>query len=185
MIFRNKFLAVLVFAFAVSSCSSNQKSERENLSEIYSDTMAYEFSYGSRGNIDYCKNGPLTISSLTENYPFEEDDWESRKRVFPELEQKTWENFLQVNSQPMLFPSDLDLKCEYALLDVKENLPDWSRENCIDINYFSQIGFNSHKTQALVYRGASCGDFAYGNLYFAELIDDHWVVTDMAELFIT
>ena len=169
----------------LSSCSFSQKSEQESMSEIYSDVMAYEFSYGSRGNIDYCKDGELTISSLTENHPFDDNSWEWASNNFPQLEQKTWGNFLQVNSQSIPFPSDLDLGCKYTLLDVKQNPPDWSRENCVGIDYFSQIGFNSHNNQALVYRSVSCGDFGVGYLYFAELIDGHWIVTDRADVFIT
>ena len=177
----------LSIIFLLSSCSLRRKSESEIMSEIYSDVMAYEFSLGSRGNIDYCQAGDLVISSLTvtEVFPFDRSDWERSKRVFPRLEQETWENFVQVSSEQVPFPADLDLGCMYTLLDVKQNPPDWSRENCIGIEYFSQIGFNSRKNQALVYREATCGDFGFSNLYFAELVDGRWIVTDMAEGYIT
>jgi hypothetical protein len=173
----------------LSSCSVSDKSERESMSEIYSDVMAYEFSLGSRGHIDYCKAGDLVISSLTvtEVFPFHRSDWARAKRVFPRLERGTWENFVQVSSEQVPFPADLDLGCMYTLLDVKQNPPNRSREDCIGIEYFSQIGFNSRKNQALVYREATstCGDFGFSNLYFAELIDGHWIVTEIDEGYIT
>ena len=178
-------LVTIWIIFFLSSCSFRQKSEQEVMSEIYSDALAYEFSLGSRGNIDYCNAGELVISSLTDDYPFDEDNWQWASNNFPQLERETWESFLQVSSQQISFPIDLDLGCKYTLLDVKQNPPDWSRENCVGIEYFSQIGFDSRKNQALVFRASSCGDFAYGNLYFAEIIDGHWKVTDMAEVFIT
>ena len=83
------------------------------------------------------------------------------------------------------FPKDLSLGCKYTLLDVEKNPPEWSLNNCVGIYYFSQIGFNSNMSQALVYRAWSCDGFAYGNLYYAEIVDNHWKVTDMAEVVIT
>jgi hypothetical protein len=185
MIFSKKIFAAAGIIIFLVSCSLSQKTEREIMSEIYSDSLAYEFSLGSRGNINYCKDGDLVISSLTDDYSFDEDSWQWASNNFPQLERETWETFLQVSSQQIPFPTDLDLGCQYTLLDVKQNPPDWSWENCVGVEYFSQIGFNSRKNQALVFRASSCGDFAYGNLYFAEVVDGHWKVTDMAEVFIT
>jgi hypothetical protein len=184
MTFIKTMYSSLSIIFLLSSCSLTSKSEHESMSEIYSDVMAYEFSLGSRGYIDYCSNGDLVVSSLTEEYSGNKD-WEGARRAFPKLEKETWENFVQVSTERMPFPTDLDLGCAYTLLDVETNPPGWSRENCIGIEYFSQIGFNSHNNQALVWRSVSCGDFGFGNMYFAELIDGRWIVTEISEGFIT
>src|SRR5215207_9815984 len=105
----------LTIVFLLSSCSTIQKSDRESMSEIYSDVMAYEFSLGSRGYIDYCKSGDLVVSSLTQDYSGS-TDWEGASRAFPKLEKETWENFVQVSAERVAFPTDLDLGCTYTLL---------------------------------------------------------------------
>ena len=155
------------------------------MSEIYSDSMAYEFSLGSRGNIDYCRDGDLTISSLTDNYPFDEEDWQWVSKNLPQLDKETWKDFVRVNSWQVPFPNNLDLGCKYTLLDVEKNPPEWALNNCVGVYSFSQIGFNSNMSQALVYHVWSCGYFAYGNLYYAEIVDNLWKVTNMVEVVIT
>jgi len=178
--------AVFGIILTLSSCLLHQKSEREIMSETYSSAMNYDLLYGIiGGDMDYCRGGQLTLSSLTVENSFHQDSWQYAKNNFPQLEQQTWENFLQVNSRQIPFPSDLDFDCEYTLLEVEQNPPDWSRESFACIYYFSQIGFNSRKNQALVYRGVDCNDFAYGSYFFAEIIDGTWTVTDMADVFVT
>ena len=125
----------------------------------------------------------LTISSFTEDSrTVTTSDWKTAKHYFPQLEQETWENYLQVNAQQIPFPSDLDLGCKYTLLDLKQNPPEPSMENCSVINSFSQIGFNSRKDQALVSFAQSCGWYSCGSFYFAELIDGHWIVKGLDEV---
>ena len=172
------------FLLLLCSCSLTQKSDRDSMSEIYSDVMAYEFSYGHRGYLDYCENDNMIVSSLTDDYSVRMG-WETASIDFPKLEKETWDNFVEVNAKQIPFPADLELGCKYTLLDVEIDPPGWSRENCVSVEYFSQIGFNSRKNQAVVWRSASCGDFAFGNTYFAELIDGHWIVTEISEGFIT
>ena len=166
-------LVTIMLIILLSSCSLNLESEHEIKSEIYS------------GLIDYGKSGNLVISSLTESQPFDKKDWQWASNIFPQLEKETWENFLQVNSQQVPFPNNLDLDYEYTLLDVEKNPPDWSQENCVEIHYFSQIGFNSSRTQALVSSTSDYYDVTYGNLYYLERIDGSWKVADMAEGFIS
>ncbi len=162
-----------MFIVLLSSCSINLKSEHEIKSEIYS------------GLIDYGKNRDIVIGSLTEAHPFDKKDWQWASNNFPQLEKETWEEFLRVNSQQISFPNNLDLDYKYTLLDVEKNPPDWSQENRVEIYYFSQIGFNSNMTQALVSRASDYYDVTYGNLYYLEVDVGYWKVTDMAEGFIS
>ncbi len=172
--------AAMAILILLSSCSLNQKSEKEVTSEIYSEVMTYGFSKSGSMNYDYCKEGSLVFSPNTEvastvttNTP----NWETANNHFPKLERETWDNFLQVNSQQVPFPKDLDLGCKYTLLDVAPNQP---MENCVVVDDFSQIGFNSSKNQALVSFGQSCDFYSCSSLYFVELIGEHWVVTNLA-----
>ena len=184
MSLRKIILISTIINILLASCSLSQKSEDEVVSEIYSEVLAYGFSYGSpygdgSGNFDYCETGALSISPRTEDFRTVVTNWQQAKDYFPELEQETWENFLQVNSQSAPFPSNLHLGCTYELVDVPPNQP---MEDCVVVNYFSQIGFNASKNQALVSYGQSCGFYGCSSLYFAELIEGHWVVIDLDEI---
>ncbi len=168
--------------FLLCSCSFGKKSELETQSEIYSRVMAHGFSYSGSMDVNYCKDGMLTISSSTEDFRTVTANWETAKDYFPQLEQETWESFLQVNAQQIAFPTDLDLGCPYILLDIKQNPPNPPIENCSVVNFFSQIGLNSGKDHALVSYVQSCGWYSCGTLYFAELIDRHWDIKDFDEI---
>jgi hypothetical protein len=113
--------------------------------------MAYGFSDNGGENIDYCKDGDLTVSSIRQDFRTVSYDWQKVNGYFPQLERETWNNFLQVNSRQIPFPSDLDLGCKYTRLYVKQYSPDPAKENCLIINWFSQIGFNPRRDQAVLY----------------------------------
>ena len=179
MSFTKIILASTIIAILLSSCSLSQRSEKEVLSAIYSEVMAYGFSYSGSGHFDYCETGALNINPYTDDFRTVVNNWQTAQDYFPELEQETWENFLQVNAQSGPFLRNLDLGCKYTLVDVPPNQP---MENCVVVNHFSQIGFNASKNQALVSYGQSCGFYGCSSLYFAELIDGHWVVVDLDEI---
>ena len=150
-------------------------------SEIYSQVLSYGLSYTESANLDYCTGKELIISSLTEDFRTVTTNWETAKAFFPQLEQETWENFLQANAQQIPFPSDLDLGCKYTLLEIKPSLPEPATEDCPLVHFLSQIGFNARKDQALVSHVQSCGWYSCGSLYFVELKDGHWIVKNFDE----
>ncbi len=158
------------------SCSLKTETEKEIQSIIYPEVMLYRYSYPGDGKFDFCKDEGLIINSLTEDFRTVTNDWETAKSYFPQLEKETWENFLQLNIQQTPFPSDLDLGCKYTLVNIKSDLPEPFTEDCPVVFFFSQIGFNSRKSQALVSHLKSCGWYSCGALYFVELIDGHWTV---------
>lgn len=182
MKFSKAILVSAVIIFLLSSCSFGKKSEQETQSEIYSKAMSYGFSYIGSEDLDYCKDKGVIISSVTEDFRTVTTNWKTAKDYFPQLEQDTWENFLQINAQQIPFPSDLDLGCKYTLLDIKPSLPEPPTENCSVVHFLSQIGFNSRKDQALVSHVQSCGWYSCGSLYFAELKDGHWIVKNLDEV---
>ena len=179
MKFSKAILIAAAIIFVLSSCSLGKKTEQETQSEIYSRAMAYGFSYSGSENHDYCKGKSLIISSLTEDFRTVTTNWETAKAYFPQLEQETWESFLQVNAQQIPFPSDLDLGCKYTLVERKPSLPEPPTENCPIVHFLSQIGFNSRKDQALVSHVELCGWDSCGSLYLAELTDGHWIVKNL------
>ena len=155
------------------------KSEKELQSIIYSEVISYGYSDTEGEDFDYCKEGDLTISSFTEDFRTVTNDWETARDYFPQLEKETWENFLQLNNQQIPLPNDLDLGCKYALVNINPDLPEPFTEDCSVVYFFSQIGFNSRKNQALVSHVKSCGWYSCGALYFVEFIDNQWVVKDL------
>ncbi len=163
-----KLRVTIVIFFLISSCSIRQKSEQDVMSEIYSDIIF----------TDYCKDREVVVSSLTDDHPFDESDWQWVSKNFPELKRETWENFVQVNSQQMPFPNNLDLGCKYTLQDVKQNPSDSS----LMTYSFSQIGFDSSKNQALVFGFSSFAHSGSGSMYFVEIVDGHWKVTNVAQM---
>jgi len=169
-----KLLITIGLFFLILSCSIRQKSEQEVMSEIYSDII-----------FTACKDQEVVISSLTSSRSFDESDWQWISENFPKLKRETWENFVQVNSQQIPFPNDLELGCKYTLRDVKQNPPDFSREDPVWISSFSQIGFDSSKSQALVSQFSSFFSFAWPGsegMYFAEIVDGHWKVTNALQM---
>ena len=175
-------LVHILIILLLLSCSFGKKSEHENMSEIYSEVMAYGFSNDGGENIEYCKDGNLTVSSITQDIGPTSYDWQKVNGYFPQLERETWDNFLEVNSRQIPFPSDLDLGCQYTPISTKHYSGDPAKEKCLIINWFSQIGFNSRKDEAVVYYSRSCYFHDCNALYFAELIDNNWVVTDLDEV---
>jgi hypothetical protein len=170
-------LAVMLL---LSSCALSRKTERETISEIYSQTLAYEV-----GN--YCSNQILAINAKTSDYlalNFENDDWKWASFQLPSSQEITWEDLLQKNAESIAFPRDLELGCEYRMVDGEEQSHS-SYPNCTNTYEFSRVGFNESENQALVFLVISCGDFSYGNFYFLEFVDGKWKVTDMAEAVIT
>jgi hypothetical protein len=165
--------------FLLPSCSLKTETEKELQSTIYSEVILYSYSYPGDGKFDFCKDEGLIINSLTEDFRTVTNDWETAKSYFPQLEKETWENFLQLNIQQTPFPSDLDLGCKYTLVNIKSDLPEPFTEDCPVVFFFSQIGFNSRKSQALVSHLKSCGWYSCGALYFVELIDGQWSVKDL------
>ncbi len=180
-----KLLALITIFFILASCSISQNSDSEQVavSQIYTEIFLNDFS--PDGNSNYCKNIDLVVNSTTDNHNrwFERYDRQLASKPFSQLNQETWENYLQVISQPIPFPNDLNFGCKYTLRDLKQNPRDWSTESSLMIYSFSRIGFDSSKKQAFVSRFASFAHSGNGVIYFLELVDGHWKVIEAAKVF--
>jgi hypothetical protein len=177
------FLATIAIFFFLASCSIrlSPDSEQAAVSEIYTEIFRNDFSPDGKGI--YCENIDLVVNSITDNRRFEKYDWQWASKTFPQLKQETMENFVQVNSQPIPFPNDLNFGCKYTLRDLEQNPRDWATESSLMIYSFSRIGFDSSKKQAFVSRFVSFAHSGYGVVYFLEMVDGHWNVTKAVKVF--
>jgi len=179
---RRNILLALAILLTLCSCASGQKTERQTLSEIYSNILGYH-DWGIP--IIYCLHYDLNMHIGSTTYT--DPSWTNSKWIWaadelPGLEQETWENFVQVTSEPAAFPSDLKLGCRYTLRAEENADPYPPGKGHWDID-FSQVGFNKNRDQALAYfmrmwsgTATSIGG-GYGTLYLLELKNGIWTVT--------
>jgi hypothetical protein len=162
----------------------HQINERHAMAEIYSQVLAYRAKAGSHSIMDDCKTNGLHFSSRTNGYPqlVSERQQEFVDRL-PQLKIDTWENFVSENEDRKMMPLDLDLGCEYTIIEPKEN--DTADSSACPVLSFSRIGFNENRGQAFVYLGQYCAGWISGQFYLLNIVDNQWIViATMPALFI-
>jgi len=168
-------LLILTTVILLLSCSPVEKSEKERLSEIYSQAIRM---YRQGDPIRFCSEDNLSIHSLTDSYRMlEYQDWKTTVRYMPEVEEETWKSLLQVESQHVPISPDLDIGYHYVLVD------DVPSSTCT--YRFSQVGFNENQDQALVVLTVQYEDFYSGSLYLFKLVDGQWKAKEELLLWIT
>lgn len=137
---------------------------------------------------------PFTQGYLDSEYPEDREylyvlfyDLES---LAPTFSRETWSEFMQLNLDPYKMPPAIPLEPAYTFISNAEIETLWEEVNGGifegDILFFSRVGFNAARTQALVYSsnwcGALCGS---GHIHVLEFRDGAWVVIAETELWIS
>lgn len=109
------------------------------------------------------------------------------------VSESTLDDFRAKNEQPHRFAADLNLKVEHKLITrqeihklvpIKDGLMDWSPfynkyPDAAGVIYFSKIGFNQDRTEALVQIGRGCGrGCGEGGFMFLTKVDGIWKIKD-------
>jgi hypothetical protein len=175
------FIAIITFLFLLFIIQLT-KSNWNDSSEVYSQAMLNHYSIPVESVATRCAvEGEFYIVE-SNVYPISiQEDWKEVHTNLPLLQFSTWQNFIQANSTPSRFSSNLHLGCEYNLINQDEiNLVN---STACPVRNFSSIGFNEKRNQALVLLNQTCGHTGSG-LILLERINGHWKVKDTMSVYI-
>lgn len=174
---KNVLLALIVFPLLLAFFIVRQSIEQRMLSEVYSQRIAWNPKFLESVETRCAASKGLFFISESNIYPIPiKKNWQEIRVGLPLLQENTWMNFLETNSGSSHFPSNLNLGCEYALLNSKDYKFAYS-SHC-PVYAFSKIGFNENRNQALFFLSQSCGTSIANGLSLLDFVDGHWKVTD-------
>lgn len=185
----SKNFFILIISLLVTSCSAATPTLtiEQHEAAIYSLLL-------DRNPEKYITGTPIVIFGETEHLDV---DREILERIFPTLEDETFENYQESNKVPHTINFPLTTNKPYVLVSKFEldslidKYDNWDKFNekfpeTHVVTFFSKVGFNKEGTQALVYMGHSCGgECGVGDIYLFSFDGTEWKMKGYERIWIS
>lgn len=192
--FMYKRLFYIGLSLVIMGCTPSSRYDKESILRVDRESAVYTAVLNDR-YIDstHYTGKKINLLFILDETSADIERFQEYRNDMRLVSQSTLDDFRAKNQQLHKFADNLNLKVEHKLITeqefsrlvpIKGGIPDWSPfynkyPDAAGVIYFSKVGFNRERTEALVQIGRGCGrGCGEGGFMFLTKVDGIWKIKD-------